>query len=77
MRSVEQAEELAQRLLHVANDLGGVMLEVDGDVRTGMSYVMEESEAYETLVLGGADVSHALRVLAMRLDRAALVRFEE
>ena len=74
--TVEQAEKVAHRFLGVARDLGSAMTDADSLAKEGASSVLEESEAYETLMLQGENVLVALRTLAMRLDRAALVKFE-
>ena len=37
--------------------------------------IRDEEKAYATIVIAGADVIQAMRTLAMRLDRAALIKY--
>ena len=47
---------------------------VDGMAREGWAAINNEMQAYETIIFKGGDVIKALRTLAMRLDRAALIK---
>ena len=67
----ELAEKRAQDLLLVASQLGKIMGVVDSMGRENWQAIKEEPEAYEHIVLQGADMQYHLRTLAMRLDRAA------
>jgi len=70
--TAEYAEEAAQDLLKAANNLGAIVARVDYMGRHNWQAIKDEKDAYETIVLSGGDVVKALRVMAMRLDRAAL-----
>ena len=72
----ENAEKLAQLLLQVAGNIGNAINEIEIMARQNAQQIKDEPNAYETSVLQGTEVMHALRTLAMRFDRAALIKFE-
>jgi len=72
MITLENAEKVAQELLETADQIGKIMKNVDGMARANYAAIKSEPTAYEIIILGGSDLQHAMRTLAMRLDRAAL-----
>ena len=75
--NVEQAASLAQRLLHTAATLGRAITEVTNGERQEVASIVQEADAAEILQSAGPDVCFALRILAMRLDRAAVVQYDD
>lgn len=73
--SIEEAEKAAQELLDAANTLGLAMNKITEMGRAGWKAVLDESSAWEKLDTFGPEVLVALRSIAMRLDRAALVKY--
>jgi len=73
--SSERAETTAQKLLQLSDNLVDTLNVVDGMAREGWAAINNEMQAYETIIFKGGDVIKALRTLAMRLDRAALIKF--
>jgi hypothetical protein len=49
---------------------------VDAIAKEGWQAVVDEEAAYETIVVEGVELIRAMRTLAMRLDRAALLGSE-
>lgn len=74
--TVEDAEQLASSLLLTAELLGKCINEIQEAEKAGADSVLREQEASEKLQLDGPEVCSALRALAMRLDRAALIKLE-
>jgi len=75
--TVEQAARLAQRLLHAAAVLGRAITEVTAAERQEVASVVQEADAAETVQIAGPDLCRALRILALRLDRAAVARYDD
>lgn len=73
--NIENAEILAQKMLQVASDLGSIQNELDKLGRAGAQQITDNSDHYEEIIIKGADISYALRTLAMSFDRAALIKF--
>ena len=73
--SSENAETLAQQLLNVADKIGNVITNIENMAKLGAQQIKDEPEAYETAVLQGIEVIRSFKVLAMRFDRAALIKF--
>ena len=71
----ENAETLAQQLLTVADQIGSAINNIEDMAKLGAQQIKDEPEAYETAVLQGMEVARSLKILAMRFDRAALVKF--
>jgi hypothetical protein len=65
--------ETAQVFLAAANALGAGLDALDALGRDGHPLLQDERTNAETVVDHGEDVLYALRTLAMRLDRAALL----
>jgi len=76
MITTEHIESQAQALLNVAHYLGTVINDINAMAKEGWQGIMDEQQAYETIVLQGENVMVAMRTLAMRLDRAAIVKNE-
>ena len=76
MISAEKGEQKAQELLLFADRLGQIIKDVDSMGREGWQAIKDESEAYEMIVLGGVDLLHAIKSIAMRIDRAALAKYK-
>ena len=70
-------DELAQKMMSVAFDLGECMVELDEIGKTDFAAIKSEQTAYETIIIDGADVVYALKSMAMRFDRGALGRYLE
>ena len=77
MISSEKAEKIAQDLFRLANILGEQINVIDNMGREGWQAIKDEMDAYETTILKGTDVMVALKTIAMRLDRAALIKSQK
>ena len=74
MITIEDAEKKAKDLYYLSNLLGGTINELDSMAKERWQGILDEKEAYETVVLQGENVMVALRQIAMRLDRTVLVK---
>ena len=72
--SSENAEILAQQLLRAADQIGGAITNIENMAKLGAQQIKDEPEAYENSVLQGIEVARSFRILAMRFDRAALIK---
>ena len=75
--SAQSAERKAQELLECSIKIGQIIKMVDSIGKENWQAIKDESFAYETIILGGSDLQHAMRTLAMRLDRSAIVKSKE
>jgi len=89
MITSEKAEYITQNLLKTADMLNAQMSMLDSMAKEGWQAIKDEVEAseyrrfygipsvlrYETIILSSEDVLHGLKTIAMRLDRAALIKF--
>lgn len=71
---IESAEKIAEKLITVATDIGNIINNIEKMARLNAQQITEESEAYETIVISGEAYIKALRTMAMRFDRAAIVK---
>ena len=77
MITAEKAEKLAQNLLYAADKIGNIMNILDVCAKRNWQAISDETESYEKIILEGPDFIKAMRTLAMRLDRASLIKTEE
>jgi hypothetical protein len=76
--SEEWAEAFAQRLLTCASLLGAIDADIRAAIDNYSAAVINEPESVDLLTgPESADIRHALRSLAMRLDRSALAKSSE
>lgn len=73
----ENAQRLAQEMLMASAALSRAIEAVEEMARLGWEQIGQEEDAADKVVIEGADVARAFRVLAMRLDRAALLNMPE
>ena len=74
----EWAELFAQHLLACASLLGSIDTDIRAAIDNYSAAVINEPEAVDLLTgPESADIRHALRSLAMRLDRSALAKSSE
>jgi hypothetical protein len=73
--SSERSETYAANLLKSAREITKSIDLLNALAREGWTAITSESESYEVAVLDGEKVAVALKTIAMRLDRAALVKF--
>ena len=74
MITIEHAESQAQALLNIAHYLGTAINDINAMAKEDWQGIIDEQQAYEIIVLQGEEVMVAMRTLAMRLDRAAIVK---
>lgn len=72
--SVENTEVVAQSLMKTASMIGAAITDLNLLARADSAAIRANDGAFEIAVLKGEDVMVALRVLAMSLDRAALIK---
>ena len=75
MISSEIGEKKAQDLLLFADKLGQMIKDIDNMGREGWQAIIDEPIAYEKIVLEGPDFLNAIKSIAMRLDRSALIKY--
>lgn len=73
MTTLEEAAQIAQLLIEAAHKLGLAINEVERAEKLGYQAILDEQQASETLQIQGFEVMRAMRLLALRLDRAALL----
>lgn len=66
--------DLAVRLWRAADDLGRTVGLVERMGNESHPAIASEADAADRIVIEGPEVARALRALAMRLDRAVMVR---
>ena len=72
----EQAEDVAIRLIRAAFDISSAHQIVRSLCATAPDVIRAEIDALDALDDHAEDMAVALRQIAMRLDRAALVKFQ-
>ena len=72
--SAELAEQKAAKMLDLSNKLASIVVEITQMGRSGWQAILDESESWENIDTHAPEVIRALRIIAMRLDRAALIK---
>jgi hypothetical protein len=75
--SVEHHARLALMLWQGADAFGRVVATVEHMGNEGYQAIVDEADAADKIVIDGPEIIRALRSLAMRLDRAVMVKATE
>jgi len=71
--SAEYADELSKTILDAAAALGDAINRIDEMAHISACCITSEPDAYESVMENGSKALHALRTIALRLNRAGLV----